>query len=680
VLRTAQVVTGLLFAAYVAQALIPACGQYVGDFFETWVYPGLTVIAAAFCLARAAMRRLERTAWLVVGLGVLASAGGDLWWYFAGYDNRETLPAFTPADALWLAFYPACFVGICLLVRSRVRRLHRGLALDAAIGALGMTAVGAALVWGALVSGGVMDAGGDFPADLANLFGDLALIGVACAAFAVTGWRPGRALGLLGTGLLIAAAADGFYLWQGVTGFELGSTALYALTPGSLLLVGFAAWQPPARVSVAEVEGWRSVAMPSAFAVAALAVILVHAIAPRQSLALALAVGTLGAVIARMAVALADHMRLLAASRTEALTDALTGLGNRRRLMLDLDAQVEAASEDSPHAVMLFDLDGFKQFNDWHGHPAGDALLRRLGDRLAAAVGPRAAAYRLGGDEFCVLAEGDELDTRRVRSAAIEALADVDGGFEVGSSCGFVMVPRDASTPSSVLQLADERLYAEKARRRRFSVGHQATSALVQALQEHTPNLGDHLHDVAELVRVVAAEMGLDGEDLEQVVRAAELHDVGKVAVPDAILSKPGPLSEAEWGFMREHTIVGDRILSAAPALEGAAKLVRASHERYDGRGYPDQLMGEEIPLGARIIAVCDAFHAMTSDRPYRPAVPVQEALEELRRCASQQFDPAVVHAFARVVSGLRGATASPAADGLGGWVATVPAPVDASR
>jgi diguanylate cyclase (GGDEF)-like protein len=689
-LRAAQVATALLLAAYVAQSLIPAvANSAVGDFSEAWVYPALTAIAAAFCLARAALRRLDRAAWLIVGLGVLASAAGDVWWYVARYDYRETLPAFTPADALWLAFYPACFVGICLLVRARVRRLYLGLVLDGAIGALGMTAVGAALIWGTLVKGGVIDAGGDFPADLANLFGDLILIGVTCAAFAVTGWRPGRSLGLMGTGLLIAAAADGFYLWQGVTGFESSSTAITALTPGSLLLVGLAAWQPPAaRRAPVQIEGWRTVAMPSVFAIAALAVILVHAIAPGQTLALALAVATIAAVIARMAVALADHMRLLAASRTEALTDALTGLGNRRSLMLALDDQLAVASNDAPHSVMLFDLDGFKQFNDWHGHPAGDALLRRLGERLSASVGPRASAYRLGGDEFCVLAEGDELEARRVRGAAIDALADVDGGFEVGSSCGFVMVPRDASTPSAVLQLSDERLYAEKARRRRFNVGNQATSALVQALQEREPDLGEHLHDVAELVRVLASDMGVDGDDLEQVVRAAELHDVGKVAVPDAILRKPGPLSEAEWGFMREHTVVGDRILSAAPALEGVAKLVRSSHERYDGLGYPDQLTGDAIPLGARIIAVCDAFQAMTSNRPYRPAVAMQDAIDELERCAGHQFDPAVVKAFGRVVTGLRTAPAAIApakkpavpADELGEWAATVPSPADATR
>jgi HD-GYP domain-containing protein (c-di-GMP phosphodiesterase class II) len=240
------------------------------------------------------------------------------------------------------------------------------------------------------------------------------------------------------------------------------------------------------------------------------------------------------------------------------------------------------------------------------------------------------------------------------------------------------MAPGDAATPSAVLQLADERLYGEKARRRRFTMGHQATSALVQALQHREPQLGQQTHDVAELVRHVATALGIVGDELEQVVRAAELHDVGKVAVPDAILTKPGPLSDAEWGFMREHTVVGDRILSAAPALEDAAKLVRSSHERYDGTGYPDRLRGERIPLGARIVAVCDAFHAMTSDRPYRPALSVQEALDELQRCAGAQFDPRVVNAFTAMVTGAHGALSPPRADRpdeLGEWVATVPAP-----
>jgi diguanylate cyclase (GGDEF)-like protein len=392
------------------------------------------------------------------------------------------------------------------------------------------------------------------------------------------------------------------------------------------------------------------VALPAAFGAVALALLVVNLIDPLNALAVALAVGTLAAVILRMVVALAQHTRLLADSRSDALTDALTGLANRRRLTADLDRVVAEASDARPHAVMMFDLDGFKQYNDWHGHPAGDSLLRRLGERLGVAMEPAGRAYRMGGDEFCVIVAAGELDARRLRAVALEALAETADGFEVRSSCGLVLIPAESSAASEVLQLADERLYAQKARQRRFSASRETTRALVQALEEREPELRDHVDHVADLARAVAGELGISGEDLDEVVRAAELHDVGKVAVPDAILHKPGPLNDMEWSAMRQHTLVGDRIISAAPALHGVARLVRSSHERYDGRGYPDRLMGEEIPLGARIVTVCDAFNAMTSERPYRQAITPGEALEEIERCSGRQFDPMVVEAFSRVV------------------------------
>jgi HD-GYP domain-containing protein (c-di-GMP phosphodiesterase class II) len=138
----------------------------------------------------------------------------------------------------------------------------------------------------------------------------------------------------------------------------------------------------------------------------------------------------------------------------------------------------------------------------------------------------------------------------------------------------------------------------------------------------------------------------MEDQALEEVARAAELHDVGKVAVPDAILDKPGPLEEDEWAFVRQHTLIGERILGAAPALRGAARIVRSSHERWDGTGYPDGLAGEDIPLGARVVSVCDAFDALTSGRPYRGAVDTPAAIEQLRSGAGPQFDPRVVAAL----------------------------------
>jgi two-component system, cell cycle response regulator len=155
-----------------------------------------------------------------------------------------------------------------------------------------------------------------------------------------------------------------------------------------------------------------------------------------------------------------------------------------------------------------------------------------------------------------------------------------------------------------------------------------------------------HVQGVADLSAAVGRRLGLNSEDLEELIIAAQLHDVGKIAIPDAILQKPGPLDEAEWTLIRQHTVIGQRILGAVPALHGVGTIVRATHERWDGAGYVDGLAGQAIPLAARIIAVCDTFGAMTSDRPYGGAVSVEDAFTELRRCAGTQFDPDVVRVF----------------------------------
>jgi HD-GYP domain-containing protein (c-di-GMP phosphodiesterase class II) len=192
-------------------------------------------------------------------------------------------------------------------------------------------------------------------------------------------------------------------------------------------------------------------------------------------------------------------------------------------------------------------------------------------------------------------------------------------------------------------------MYADK-HRGRATAARQSADVLAKALRERNLDLSHHLDKVAQLARVVGTRMGMEVADLEATVRAAELHDVGKVAIPDEILLKPGPLVPSERTFVEQHTIMGERILCAAPALVDVGRLVRHSHERFDGDGYPDRLKGEEIPLGSRVIHVCDAFEAMTSNRPYKRAMSLEAALAELRRCSNTQFDERVVDVFIEMV------------------------------
>ncbi|MGZ4183786.1 MAG: HD domain-containing phosphohydrolase [Solirubrobacteraceae bacterium] len=333
--------------------------------------------------------------------------------------------------------------------------------------------------------------------------------------------------------------------------------------------------------------------------------------------------------------------------REQALTDALTGLGNRRRLAAELqDRLIEVTgSPQDTLVLMLFDLDGFKSYNDTFGHPAGDALLTRLGNKLAAAVAPHGSAYRLGGDEFCALLPTTLGDLESRVAVAADALREQGETFSINASCGAVLLPHEATTPDYALQLADERMY-ERKRTRSSSAKEQTRDVLIRIMHAKQPGLREHSTGVARLAVSVGRQLGMNVEELDELGRAAELHDIGKVGIPDAILEKRGSLDAGEWEFIHQHTILGERILSAAPALRPVAKIVRASHERWDGRGYPDGLGGEDIPLAARIVAVCDAYEAITGERCYRPARSHEEARSVLLEEAGHQFDPIVVDAF----------------------------------
>lgn len=344
-----------------------------------------------------------------------------------------------------------------------------------------------------------------------------------------------------------------------------------------------------------------------------------------------------------------ENERLLAASREEALTDALTGLPNRRALVNDLTVLFDPDRESSaPHLLGLFDLDGFKQYNDTFGHPAGDALLMRLGHRLSVAMAGHAKAYRMGGDEFCVLMTSGDDDPFATADLAAKALSEASDGVVVECSYGTASIPAEAATMEQALRLVDHRLYDRKTGR--SSASRQSTDVLVQVLRERGADLHGHLLEVAQLAATTARAMHLPHHEVKRIELAAELHDIGQSAIPDAILTKPSPLDDAERDAMRRHPQIGERIVRAAPSLARTADLIRSSHERYDGDGYPDRIPGPAIPLGARIIGVCDAYVRMVTDQPHQRALSPADALEELRREAGARFDPGVVEVVCDLV------------------------------
>jgi diguanylate cyclase (GGDEF)-like protein len=599
------------------------------------------VIAAVLLIARGAGKN---RGWMLIGLGALCWAAGDVYWTLnLASSNNPPVPSW--ADAGYLSFCPLAFLGILALVRGRISRTPKTLAADACAAALAVASVSAAVVIEPILA----HADGGILATVTNLaypVVDLLLLGLIVGATALGNWRLERTWVLLGASVIVFWVADSVYLVTVATETYQQSAWFNPLWYAAPIIAAWAAWLPHHGVQRQSdrATGVRGIVMPLTFACIALGVLVCSSFWPVGPVAVALAATSLLVIMGRLALTWRENAALLRASQQEALTDALTQLGNRRALLNELNRRAVSADPRQPYMLALFDLDGFKHYNDEFGHPTGDTLLQRLGHNLELYITGKGTAYRMGGDEFCALLDG-RYASRSFAQAASATLCEAGEGFAVGCSYGAVLLPSETQSPEDALRVADQRMYARK-RSGRASASRQSKDVLLRALAERSPELGTHLRDVADLAAATAHSFELSPDEVEEIRQAAELHDVGKVAIPDAILHKSGPLTDNEWEFIRRHTLIGERIIAAAPALHRVAALVRSSHENFDGTGYPDKLAGGDIPIGSRIIAVCDAFHAMTTDRHYRQAMDEPAAISELRRCAGGQFDPAVIDRF----------------------------------
>jgi two-component system cell cycle response regulator len=587
----------------------------------------------------------DRLVWLLLTGSLLSWIVGDVLWLVLGK------PDLSIADAGYLGSYVLLLPGLVMLLRRRASGTLATLWADGWVAGLTIAAVAACFFVEPVLAGVRGESLASLLVNVAYPVADsVQLAFVVGAAVAMRGGLRTSWIAL-SAALAVVSVTDGIYLNLSWSGANVDGSLIEAGWPAAALAQSWAAWLTYGeRAERRPIADRAPIVWPVLWGCGSLAIVAVLAMADEaHPLAITLGLAGVMSVFGRLMLTDAQNRRLVRAASRQALTDPITGLGNHRALTRDLERTLAETHPDRRVLLAVFDLNGFKDYNDLFGHPAGDALLERLGRSLTAQLPDGARGYRMGGDEFCVLAVVDAgVGQELLLARAQHALTEQGDGFTVSAAAGHVLAQPGATSASATLSMADERMYAAK-RGGRASSLQQATGVLAALAAERDPRLADTGDRIARLAELTALELGLEEELVAQVRHAALLHDVGKLAIPDGILDKPGPLDDAELEFVRAHTLVGERVVSAAPALVPVGRLIRSSHERFDGAGYPDGLVGEEIPLGSRIVFVCDAFVAMTSERAYRAALSEADALRELGRNAGTQFDPAVVEAFLAV-------------------------------
>ena len=368
-----------------------------------------------------------------------------------------------------------------------------------------------------------------------------------------------------------------------------------------------------------------------------------------------------------------NNMMLLEKTREMSVTDELTRLYNRRHFFETLEVEMNRATRTNhPFSLVMLDLDGFKEYNDKYGHTNGDAVLQTISQMLKSSIRKSDMAFRYGGDEFALIlpladAEKAKKIVQRTRAKwqkAPLAQSRIFGGH-VGFSTGIAEYPENAESADGLIFLADAALYQAKKkgyedklvselRTLSTDIMDVATQdqvyALAATVDARDPYTYGHSQRVAEIVVSIGRQIGMSAEDLAKLNAAALLHDIGKVGVPDAILTKMGKPTPEEWDVIKKHCSEGARIVSYVKELASLVPIILHHHEWYDGSGYPGGLKGMDIPSGARITGVADAYDTMVTKRPYREVISPREACEELKRYAGTQFDPVIVDVWSKLV------------------------------
>ena len=389
---------------------------------------------------------------------------------------------------------------------------------------------------------------------------------------------------------------------------------------------------------IREFEREWSAAGPAVFVViAATLLIYNHASQKVPDLTFWLALGLIGSVFGWL---LEDNHR-------RAVLDEVTGLANRLQLRRDLRDLVSSGDQQT---LVLLELEGVTDYRDRLGFQASDDLLHGFSRNLTDIVGHLGGkAYRVEGDQFCALVPAADREAGEIAMALFVSGAK-DDGTVLSRAHGVVSLPGDAEDADEALQIAGLRLAADK-RLQHQSAKHQAHDALMAIINARRPEMGPHLRAVAYHAISLGRTLGLGREQLDDLVFAARLQHIGVLSVPDAVIESQSHLPAAQSIVIRNLPSAGAEIIASAPALAPVATLVRSSHEQYDGRGYPDGLAGDQIPLGSRILAVCVAYVVLTAKRADQRALSQEEALAELRHSAGTEFDPRIVEALANDLS-----------------------------